>query len=55
MGFKGGGWKGIECINLAQSRENWQVLAKMAVKISVPYNAVENLNFVLSELIQTGY
>jgi Fe-S cluster assembly ATPase SufC len=33
MSFKGGGWKRMECINLAQSRENWQVLAKMAVKI----------------------
>lgn len=34
MGFKEGGWKGKECINLPQRRKNWQVLAKMIVKIS---------------------
>jgi len=36
MGFKEGGWKGMDCINLARRRENWQVLANMAVNISSP-------------------
>jgi hypothetical protein len=35
MGFKERRWKGMGCINLAQRRENWTVLANMAVKISI--------------------
>jgi hypothetical protein len=42
MHLRGIGWKGVDCIHLAQDRDQWQALVNTVKNLQFPYNS-ENL------------
>jgi hypothetical protein len=46
------GWGGLDCINLAQDRDQWRALVNTAMKLGVPSNVGKFLSSLAALLLE---